>query len=90
VIFYYFSPKSKNNQYCFDLFISNSGSLDELKAELYFGKFRIASFDIDNICHYNIFKYLMAYEKEDSFDVLDKKLCAMNNNKENVAAAPTE
>jgi hypothetical protein len=78
-VFYYFNLKSKNyNQHCFDLFISNSRNLDELKAELCFGKFRIASFDIDSTHHYNIFKYLMSDEKKDSFDILDKKLCTMN------------
>ncbi|MDR2027751.1 MAG: hypothetical protein LBQ01_09400 [Prevotellaceae bacterium] len=61
----------------FDLFLFNSDILDTKKINS--DKFWIGSFDIDDIHHNNILKYLMRYESDESVEILSNRLHKMKD-----------
>jgi hypothetical protein len=82
MLFYHLNPKAKIYRlHCFDLFLSNSNNLNELDLdkEENVGKFWIGGFDIDNIHHILILTYLMKYDANDAFTILDHRLFKMRN-----------
>lgn len=87
VVFCYANSESKNYLiHCFDLFLSYSKSIKEVKEEIKFADFWIGSFNINNEIHLQIFDELMLYNKEmkpeKQFEILDKRFYKMYFEKE--------
>ncbi|MPL89939.1 hypothetical protein SDC9_35981 [bioreactor metagenome] len=87
VVFCYANSKSKNYLiHCFDLFISHSKSIKEVREEIRFSDFWIGSFNINNDIHLRIFDELMFINKdmklETQFEKLDMKYYKMYFEKE--------
>lgn len=87
VVFCYANSESKNYLiHCFDLFISYSKSIKEVREEIKFADFWIGSFNINNDTHIRIFNELMLYNEdmkpETQFEKLDRKYYKMYFEKE--------
>ena len=87
VVFCYANSESKNYLiHCFDLFISHSKSIKEVRKEIKFADFWIGSFNIDNDIHLRIFNELMLFNEEmkpeTQFEKLDRKYYKMYFEKE--------